>query len=161
MAELGLRRKDAARIAGDPAVAEFFEKAARLVPHAVPMVANVVVNLVPATHAVTPEQVASLAELLATDALTFAQAREVLELVDGTNASPQQVVDERGLRQSTDADALAAIVDEVLARCVDQVRQYQDGNKKVVGILVGQCMKASRGNGNPKLFNQLLRQRLS
>jgi hypothetical protein len=49
---------------------------------------------------------------------------------------------------------------EVLARCGEQVRQYRDGNKKVVGFLVGQCMRASHGTGNPKLFNQLLRQRL-
>jgi len=160
MAELGLKHKDAAQIAGNPVVAEFFEKAAQLVPGAASMVANVVVNLLSAAKAVTPKQVASLAELLAADAITFAQAREVLELVDGTDANPQQVVDERGLRQSTDTDALAATVDEVLARCVDQVCQYKDGNKKVVGFLVGQCMKASQGNGNPKLFNQLLRQRL-
>ena len=84
----------------------------------------------------------------------------MLEVVDGTELDPQKVVDERGMRQSTDTDALSATVDEVLGRCVDQVRQYREGNKKVVGFLVGQCMKASRGTGNPKLFNQLLRERL-
>ena len=69
-------------------------------------------------------------------------------------------MDARGMRQVTDTSALEPVVDEVLARCTDQVRQYHDGNKKVVGYLVGQCMKASRGQGNPKLFNQLLRQKL-
>jgi aspartyl-tRNA(Asn)/glutamyl-tRNA(Gln) amidotransferase subunit B len=107
-----------------------------------------------------PVQVARIAELLSADDITFAQAREVLAIVEGTDADPQAVVDERGMRQSNDADALVATVDEVLARCVEQVRQYRDGNKKVVGFLVGQCMKASHGTGNPKLFNQLLRQRL-
>ena len=53
------------------------------------------------------------------------------------------------------------IVDEVLARCTDQAQQYRDGNKKVIGFLVGQCMKAAKGSGNPKLFNQLLAQKLS
>ena len=158
--EFGLKRADAAQIAGDPVVARFFEDAAAAVPAAVATVANVVVNLVPATNAVTATQVASLAELLAADAITFAQAREVLEIVDGTDADPQKVVDERGMRQSTDTDALSATVDEVLARCGEQVRQYREGNKKVVGFLVGQCMKASRGTGNPKLFNQLLREKL-
>lgn len=70
------------------------------------------------------------------------------------------MVDERGLRQTNDVSALEPIVDEVLERCGDQVRQYRDGNRKVVGYLVGQCMKASRGSGNPKLFNQLLTQKL-
>ena len=64
------------------------------------------------------------------------------------------------MRQSTDTDALGAIVDEVLGRCTAQVQQYRDGNRKVLGFLVGQCMKASKGSGNPKMFNQLLAQRL-
>jgi aspartyl-tRNA(Asn)/glutamyl-tRNA(Gln) amidotransferase subunit B len=90
------------------------------------------------------------------DALTFAQAREVAEMVDGTDEDPETVVDAYNMRQSTDIDTLAPIVDDVLATCVSQVRQYENGNKKVIGYLVGQCMKAARGNGNPKLFNQLL-----
>ena len=158
--DFGLKRTDAAQIAGDPEVARFFEEAAGKASKVVPTVANVVVNLVPAAKAITATQVASLSKLLAEDAITFAQAREVLEIVDGTNDDPAQVVDERGMRQSTDTDALAATVDAVLARCGDQVRQYKEGNKKVVGFLVGQCMKASCGTGNPKLFNQLLRKRL-
>ena len=141
-------------------VSRFFEEAAKAAPKAVATVDNVMVNLVPATKNVLASQVASLASLLSQDAITFAQAREVLEVVDDTDLDPQKVVDERGMRQSTDTDALAVTVEEVLARCTDQVRQYQEGNKKVVGFLVGQCMKASRGTGNPKLFNQLLRERL-
>ena len=159
--DFGLKRADAAQIAGDPATATFFEQAVATVKDkVVPTVANVVVNLVPATKAVTSAQVASLSSLLAADAITFAQAREVLEVIDGTTMDPEKIVDERGMRQSTDTDALSATVEEVLARCTDQVRQYKEGNKKVVGFLVGQCMKASRGTGNPKLFNQLLRERL-
>ncbi len=110
-----------------------------------------IVNLVPGHAGVTAAQVASLSALLATDAITFAQAREVLDAVDGTDEDPEAVVDARGMRQVTDTSALEPVVDEVLARCTDQVRQYH---------LVGQCMKASRGQGNPKLFNQLLRQKL-
>ena len=62
--------------------------------------------------------------------------------------------------QSSDREALGATVDEVLERCGDQVRQYRAGNTKVLGYLVGQCMKASGGSGNPKLFNRLLAERL-
>jgi aspartyl-tRNA(Asn)/glutamyl-tRNA(Gln) amidotransferase subunit B len=126
----------------------------------VPTIANVMINLVPAFDALTPAQVRSISTLLAGDAITFAQAREVLEAVNGTQDDPERVVDERGMRQVTDTGALEPIVDEVLGRCQDQVQQYHDGNKKVVGYLVGQCMKASKGKGNPKLFNQLLRQKL-
>lgn len=161
IATWGLKRSDAALLAGDPATAAFFEQAADATDaKTVPTVANVMVNLMPSFKALTVAQVASIAGLLAADAITFAQAREVLEVVDGTDADPEKVVDERGMRQSTDTGALEAIVDEVLGRCESQVQQYKDGNKKVVGFLVGQCMKASKGSGNPKLFNQLLVQKL-
>ena len=88
------------------------------------------------------------------------KGREVLELMASTGDAPDKIVDERGMRQTTDTDALAPVVDAVLARCQDQVQQYRDGNRKVVGFLVGQCMRESRGTGNPKLFNQMLVERL-
>ena len=161
MADFGLKSADAAQLAGDPAVAAFFEQAvAGVDAKVVPTVGNVMVNLVPSYDALTPAQVASISALLAGDAITFAQAREVLDLVNGTDKDPEKVVDEKGMRQVTDTGALEPIVDEVLGRCTDQVQQYHDGNKKVLGFLVGQCMKAAKGSGNPKLFNQLLAQKL-
>ena len=152
---------DADRIAGDPALARLFEAAvARAGVAAAPMVANVVINLVPGHERLNEAQVASIAQLLAQDAVTFAQAREVLDAVDGTDDDPERVVDERGMRQINDADALDAIVREVLARSEAQVRQYCEGNRKVLGYLVGQCMRAAGGSGNPKAFNRLLSERL-
>ena len=84
----------------------------------------------------------------------------MLDAVNGTGEDPAAYVDAHGMRQSTDEGALGAIVDEVLARCTDQVQQYRDGNKKVLGFLVGQCMKAAKGSGNPKAFNKMLAERL-
>ena len=161
MADYGLRRADAAQLAGDPAVAAFFEDAlAAAGEKSAETVAKVMVNLVPSYDALTPAQVASLSALLAEDAITFAQAREVLDAVNGTGEDPAAYVDAHGMRQSTDEGALGAIVDEVLGRCTDQVQQYRDGNKKVLGFLVGQCMKAAKGSGNPKAFNKMLAERL-
>ena len=161
MRDYGLKRADAAQLAGDPAVADFFEKALEGAPKkVVATIANVMVNLAASFDALSPAQVRSISGLLAEDAITFAQAREVLEAVNGTEKDPERVVDERGMRQVTDTAALEPIVDEVLARCTDQVQQYRDGNKKVVGYLVGQCMKAAKGSGNPKAFNKMLAERL-
>ncbi len=161
MADFGLKRADAAQLAGDPAVATFFEEALSAAGEkGAETMAKVMVNLVPSYDALTPAQVASLSGLLAEDAITFAQAREVLDAVNGTSEDPAAYVDAHGMRQSTDEGALGAIVDEVLARCTDQVQQYRDGNKKVLGFLVGQCMKAAKGSGNPKAFNKMLAERL-
>ena len=160
--DFGLKPADAEQLAGEPAVADFFEQAVEGADKkAVPTIANVMVNLAPSYDALTPAQVRCIGALLAADAITFAQAREVLDEVNGTDKDPEKVVDERGMRQVTDTAALEPIVDEVLARCTDQAQQYRDGNKKVIGYLVGQCMKATKGSGNPKLFNQLLAQKLA
>ena len=108
-----------------------------------------------------PAQVTSLAKLLADDAISSNQAHEVFEAMAQTGEDPERIVDERGMRQVSDTAALQPIVDDVLAACAEQARQYRDGNQKVIGFLVGQCMKASRGTGNPKLFNELLRKSLA
>ena len=161
VADYGLKRADAAQLAGDPKVAAFFEEALEGVGEKnVPTLANVMVNLAPSYDALTVGQVRGVAGLLAEDALTFAQAREVLDAINGTDEDAVAYVDAHGMRQSTDEGALGAIVDEVLGRCTDQVQQYRDGNKKVLGFLVGQCMKAAKGSGNPKAFNKMLAEKL-
>ena len=161
VADYGLKRADAAQLAGDPKVAAFFEEALEGVGEkVVGTLANVMVNLVPSYDALTVGQVRGIAGLLAEDALTFAQAREVLDAINGTDEDAVAYVDAHGMRQSTDEGALGAIVDEVLGRCTDQVQQYRDGNKKVLGFLVGQCMKAAKGSGNPKAFNKMLAEKL-
>lgn len=171
-ADFGIKRADAEQLAGDPETAEFFEAAAAgLSGKAAQTVANLVVNelaaylkgvgVALAASGVAPVQVASLAKLLAEDAISSNQAHEVFEAMAESGDDPAKIVDERGMRQVSDTGALQPIVDEVLAACSDQAQQYRDGNQKVIGFLVGQCMKASRGTGNPKLFNELLRQALS
>ena len=161
VADYGLKRADAAQLAGDPKVAAFFEEALEGVAEKnVGTLANVMVNLVPSYDSLTVGQVRGIAGLLAEDALTFAQAREVLDAINGTDEDAVAYVDAHGMRQSTDEGALGAIVDEVLGRCADQVQQYRDGNKKVLGFLVGQCMKAAKGSGNPKAFNKMLAEKL-
>ena len=171
-ADFGIKRADAEQLAGDPETAEFFEAAATgLSGKAAQTVANLVVNelaaylkgvgVALAASGIAPAQVASLAKLLAEDAISSNQAHEVFEAMAESGDDPAKIVDERGMRQVSDTSALQPIVDEVLAACSDQAQQYRDGNQKVIGFLVGQCMKASRGTGNPKLFNELLRQALS
>lgn len=171
-ADFGIKRADAEQLAGDPETASFFEAAAQgLSGKAAQTVANLVVNelaaylkgvgVALAASGIAPAQVASLAKLLAEDAISSNQAHEVFEAMAESGDDPAKIVDERGMRQVSDTSALQPIVDEVLAACSDQAQQYRDGNQKVIGFLVGQCMKASRGTGNPKLFNELLRQALS
>ena len=170
--EFGIKRADAEQLAGDPELAAFFEAAvAGLSGKAAQTVANLLVNELPAylrgagatlaESGLRAEQVTALAKLLAEDAISSNQGHDVFVAMAETGEDPNKIVDERGMRQVSDTGALQPIVDQVLANCPDQAQQYRDGNQKVIGYLVGQCMKASRGTGNPKLFNELLRQALS
>lgn len=167
----GVKRADAEQIAGDPEAAAFFEAAiGGLDAKATQTVANLVVNELVAylkaagtslaDSGLAPAQLASLAKLLAADAISSNQAHEVFDAMAETGDDPEKIVDVRGMRQVSDTGALEPIVDAVLARCTDQVEQFRGGNRKVVGFLVGQCMKESHGKGNPKLFNQLLTSKL-
>ena len=167
----GVKRADAEQIAGDPETAAFFETATEgLDAKATQTVANLVVNELVAylkaagtslaDSGLAPAQLASLAKLLAADAISSNQAHEVFDAMAETGDDPEKIVDARGMRQVSDTGALEPIVDAVLARCTDQVEQFRGGNRKVVGFLVGQCMKESHGKGNPKLFNQLLTSKL-
>jgi len=69
-------------------------------------------------------------------------------------------MDREGLKQISDTGALDAIVAEVLATNPKQVDQYRGGKTAVIGFLVGQVMKASRGQANPGVVNELLRSKL-
>jgi aspartyl-tRNA(Asn)/glutamyl-tRNA(Gln) amidotransferase subunit B len=66
-----------------------------------------------------------------------------------------------GLRQSNDTSALEAIVDQVLAESTTQVAEYRSGKETLFGFFVGQCMKASKWQGNPKIFTEIIKKKLS
>ena len=73
---------------------------------------------------------------------------------------PAQVVEEKGLKQVSDTGELGRMADELIAANPEQVEQYRAGKTKVIGFFVGQMMKQTKGQGNPQMINQLLRERL-
>ena len=70
------------------------------------------------------------------------------------------IVEEKGLKQITDAGAIELAIDEVISKNPDQVKQYKSGNDKITGWFVGQVMKATQGKANPPLVNQMLKDKL-
>ena len=108
----------------------------------------------------TPERGVQLVKLLAEDAISSKQAKEVFAAVLDEDKDPAAIVEERGMKQVSDTGAIEAVVDEVLAANPDKVEQYKAGKTGLIGFFVGQCMKATKGQGNPKLINQLLAEKL-
>ncbi len=109
----------------------------------------------------TPARAVQLTKLVAEDVISSKQAKEVLAAVIDEDEDPEAIVEARGMKQVSDTGAIEAVVDAVIAAHPDEVARYKDGNQKLIGFFVGQCMKEMRGQGNPKLINQLLAQKLA
>ena len=110
---------------------------------------------------VAPDALAALLARVRDNTLSGSAAKQVFEVMWRDGGEPDNIIDTLGLRQITDTDALLALVDQVIAECPEQVEQFRDGKEKVLGFLVGQVMKASRGKADPGQVNSLLRERLA
>jgi aspartyl-tRNA(Asn)/glutamyl-tRNA(Gln) amidotransferase subunit B len=84
-----------------------------------------------------------------------------IAVADSGRVTVADVIQREGLEQVSDAEELARIVDEVLAANASVVAEYRAGKEKSFTFLVGQAMRATRGKGNPKVLNELLRARLA
>lgn len=78
-----------------------------------------------------------------------------------TGKAPEEIVDEKGLRQISDIDQLREIVREVIQENPKTIEDYKTGKKKAFGYLVGQTMKKTRGKANPQLVNKLLQDEIN
>ncbi|MFQ5796200.1 MAG: Asp-tRNA(Asn)/Glu-tRNA(Gln) amidotransferase subunit GatB [Candidatus Bipolaricaulia bacterium] len=107
-----------------------------------------------------PTEFAELLELVEAGQINRNTGKTVLEEAFKTGKRPKTIVEEQGLAQISDEAALEVIVSEVLEANPEAVADYRSGNEKVFGFLVGQVMKRTRGQANPKIASQLLRERL-
>jgi aspartyl-tRNA(Asn)/glutamyl-tRNA(Gln) amidotransferase subunit B len=110
---------------------------------------------------VTPKHVADVVRLVGEGTISTTGGKTVLAEAFASGADAESIVEERGLRQVSDADALGVVLDEVIRENPDPVEQFRAGKDGVLGFLVGQVMKKTGGSANPKLAGELLRERLS
>jgi aspartyl-tRNA(Asn)/glutamyl-tRNA(Gln) amidotransferase subunit B len=109
---------------------------------------------------VSPEQLGGLVDLISDGSISGKIAKEVFAEMFETGKDAKQVVDEKGLKQVSDEGAIISMIDEVLASNQDKVDEYRSGKDKLFGFFVGQVMKASKGQANPGMVNQILKQKL-
>ena len=109
---------------------------------------------------ITPAQVARVVALIKEGKLTNKLARQAVDGVLAGEGDVDEVVEARGLEVVRDDGAIEAAVDEALTANPDIVEKYKAGNKKVVGAIVGQVMKATRGKADPAQVNQLIAKKL-
>jgi aspartyl-tRNA(Asn)/glutamyl-tRNA(Gln) amidotransferase subunit B len=108
-----------------------------------------------------PRQLADVIRIVEDGTVSVTAGKQVLDEVVATGKPAEQVVKERGLRQVSDARALEAWVDEAIAENPGPVEQFRGGKDGALNAVVGRVMKKSGGSANPKLVQDLLRQRLS
>ena len=173
--DFGLSAYDARHLVDNAFTSDFFEaacaqagdKAAKLAKPLANLALNDITAYVNAGENVdfsatpfTPARGVQLVELVLSDTISSKQAKEVFAAVLAEDKDPEVIVEERGMKQVSDTGAIEAVVDEVIAAHPDEVARYREGNTKLIGFFVGQCMKAMRGQGNPKVINQLLASKL-
>jgi len=110
---------------------------------------------------VTPAALAELIALLEAKTINSKIAKDVVARLWADGGSAKAIVEREGLAQVSDAGAIAAFVDEVIAANADGVASFKAGKENVLKFLVGQVMKASRGKANPVLVESLLREKLA
>ncbi|MEW5977211.1 MAG: Asp-tRNA(Asn)/Glu-tRNA(Gln) amidotransferase subunit GatB [Acidobacteriota bacterium] len=106
---------------------------------------------------VKPGQLAELVMLIDQGEISGKMAKDVFEAMFREAKPPQQVIQEKGLKQITDSGEIERVIREVIAANQKSADQYRQGKKTVFGFFVGQVMKATRGQANPQLVNELLK----
>jgi aspartyl-tRNA(Asn)/glutamyl-tRNA(Gln) amidotransferase subunit B len=110
--------------------------------------------------AFAPESLSELVALTESGTINSKTAKELIERIWSEGGSPSAVVAAEGLAQVSDLGAIDAVIAEVLGANEKTVTDYKAGKTKVMGFLVGQVMKASRGKANPTLVEQRLSEML-
>ncbi|MGC6331344.1 Asp-tRNA(Asn)/Glu-tRNA(Gln) amidotransferase subunit GatB [Rhizorhabdus sp. FW153] len=109
---------------------------------------------------VTPQQGAELLGLVADGTLSGTLSKQVFEIMLETGDDPAKIVEERGLKQTSDTGAIEKVIADVMAANADKVAEYRSGKDKLFGFFVGQTMKAMGGKANPGVVNDLLKKAL-
>ena len=164
----GLREYDAQVLTATRAISDFFEKVAASAGDPRTAANWVTGDLMGALKGrdisespASAEHLGELVSLIAKGEISGKLAKEIFAKMIESGESARAIIDREGLRQISDTGSLGKIVDEVIANNPKQVEQYKSGKTAVLGYLVGQVMKVSKGQANPGAVNELLKSKLT
>jgi aspartyl-tRNA(Asn)/glutamyl-tRNA(Gln) amidotransferase subunit B len=170
MESYGLSQYDANVLTASRAIAEYYERAAAASGEP-KMAANWVMGDLMgwlnaegtqiADSPVAPEKLGELIALIRKGEISGKIAKEIFSKMLASGEAARTIIEREGLQQISDTGAIEKMIDAVLEQNAKQVAQYKSGKATVLGFLVGQVMKASRGQANPGAVNEMLRQKLS
>lgn len=162
---------DAEVLTSDKNLANYFEEVVKLFPQNPKLVSNWILNELLGrlnekgidieNSPISANSLAELVSLIADGTISGKIAKEVFDIAFETGKSPKTIVEEKGLKQISNEDEIRSIVKAVLERHPAEVEKYKSGNEKILGFLVGQIMKETKGKANPQLVNKILKEELS
>ena len=118
-------------------------------------------NLILADTKLSAEKLADMLAMIETGEISTTAGKTVLEEIIFSDKTAADVVEEKGLRQMNDTGALEQVVSDILAANPKVVEDYRGGKTNALGFLVGQCMRASKGKGNPNILREMLEKALN
>ncbi|MDH3494106.1 MAG: Asp-tRNA(Asn)/Glu-tRNA(Gln) amidotransferase subunit GatB [Acidobacteriota bacterium] len=168
--EYGLGFGDASQLVSERGLAEYFETAVTKSGNPKTTANWILSELLREMNAagksasespVSAENLGSLVALIDGGTISGKQGKEVLIEMFATGKSAKKIIEEKGLEQVSDTGEIEALVDTVLDANAEEVEAYRNGNQKLLGFFVGQVLKESKGKANPKIVNEILREKLS
>ena len=169
--EQGLTQYEATMLSTDKDKAAFYESCIAVKPNLAKQICNWILGDIAKLQnqkhclisdlSIDPSALCELIELNGAGTLSSTSAKAVFDEMVATGKAPGTIVQEKGLAQVNDEEVLAAIVEKVLSENQGPIAEYHNGKTNVLGFLVGQCMRNSKGKGNPQLFNKLLAEHLN
>ena len=178
-AEFGLSDYDAARLTETTEISRWFDTAVNSNTKHAKSIANWLISelfahpenwdikneksgIVDGMRIITPTDIYELVDMISDNTVNGKQAKEIfIKMLDGESGSPREIAEKFGMKQMTDTGAIEAIVDEVINSNPAQVEQYKSGKVGLLGFFVGNVMKASKGQANPAVVNEILRKKLA
>ena len=169
LAEYGLRDYDAGVLTQSRALSEYFEVAVSVSGDAKTAANWVMGDLAAALKAenrdiadspVSAQNLGALVKMIASGELSGKLAKEIFSKMLAAGETPGAIVEREGLRQISDTGALDAVIADVIAANPKQVEQYRGGKTTVINFLVGQAMKATRGQANVSVVTELFKKKL-
>ena len=164
--DLKIKQTDAEEISRNMEIAEYFEATIDNFSDDAQLVSNWILSEVMAVlnrenieinnFEIKPDRLASLLSRIHDNTISSKIAKDLLNQMLSNDKTVDEMINEQGLKQITDEDSIAQFVTEVLDEFSEQKDQYLAGKEQVLGFLVGQVMKRSKGKANPKLVNELI-----
>ena len=164
--DLKIKQTDGEEISRNMEIAEYFEATIDNFSDDAQLVSNWILSEVIAvlnrenieinTFQIKPDRLASLLSRIQDNTISSKIAKDLFNQMLSNDKTVDEMIKEQGLEQITDEDSISQYVTEVLNEYSDQKDQYLAGKEQVLGFLVGQVMKRSKGKANPKLVNELI-----